>query len=428
MIRSLPDYVEAIISRLNNSGFEAFAVGGCVRDAFLDIVPSDWDIATNAKPDAVRSLFEHTADTGVKHGTITVVYHGKKCEVTTYRLEKGYTDFRRPDSVIFTDSIYLDLMRRDFTMNALAFHPAVGVIDPFGGIRDIKNGIIRAAGDPSERFSEDALRMLRAVRFKSQLGFNIDAETENAIRKKAYLVSEISMPRIRSEFEKTLLSAYPEFIRDYFELGLMKHMLPELDELYCMSALNTSGNAADTDSTFRVLSDVPCELSFRWAALLFICIFHNPTEEIVASVTDCAKEGIVCILKRAGSGAAMIRSVISIIKGLTSKVATTAEELRLAAGLYEPLEYRKILLTKLSFTKAQDITYALSVLDNIIDNKEPVRINDLCVNGDDLKKIGITEGVKIGKTLNTLLASVIKDPSLNNRDTLLRIAELSNVK
>jgi tRNA nucleotidyltransferase (CCA-adding enzyme) len=193
---SIPQKVQYILDTLQEHRHQAFVVGGCVRDSILGKVPVDWDIATDAEPDEVKQFFPKTIDTGIKHGTVTVLIDGNSYEVTTYRIDGEYLDFRKPDSVSFTSSLEEDLSRRDFTINAIAYNPMEGIADPFGGIGDIEAGIIRTVGDPDRRFSEDALRMLRAVRFSAQLGFTIDESTMNAIERNSRLIENISGERI----------------------------------------------------------------------------------------------------------------------------------------------------------------------------------------------------------------------------------------
>lgn len=205
----LPQGVEFVIYKLNKNNYEAFIVGGCVRDALLGIEPKDWDITTDALPDEIKDIFEKTVDTGLKHGTVTVLTHNQAIEVTTFRIEGRYSDHRRPDKVIFTSSLEQDLERRDFTVNSIAYHPEKGIIDPFKGITDLKKSIIRAVGDADKRFEEDALRMLRALRFSVQLGFKIDTNTMNSIKNKNKLIDSISKERIRNELNNILLSANP---------------------------------------------------------------------------------------------------------------------------------------------------------------------------------------------------------------------------
>ena len=204
MIIDLPKNVENIIERLKEHGFEGFAVGGCVRDSLLNKTPTDWDITTDALPADMKKIFKKTFDTGIAHGTVTVLMDGVGYELTTYRIDGNYSDGRHPDSVSFSKNLSEDLCRRDFTINAMAYSHNKGIVDLFGGRKDLQNGVIRAVGDAKKRFDEDALRMLRAVRFAAQLGFKIDDDTFAAIREKAKLLSKVSKERIFVELNKSL--------------------------------------------------------------------------------------------------------------------------------------------------------------------------------------------------------------------------------
>lgn len=208
MIWNLPKTVEKILQKLNEGGFEAYIVGGCVRDCLLKRVPQDWDITTSAEPGDVKKLFSKTYDTGLQHGTVTVVWEGSHYEVTTYRIEGEYDDCRHPNTVLFTKNLKQDLQRRDFTVNAMAYHPQKGLQDPFLGQQDLQKKIIRGVGNPKERFEEDALRMLRALRFSAQLGFDIEEQTYLALQQQKSNLRHISAERIQQELEKMLQSPY----------------------------------------------------------------------------------------------------------------------------------------------------------------------------------------------------------------------------
>ena len=225
----LPVDVKNIIETLEANGYEAFAVGGCVRDTLLLRVPGDWDITTSAKPEEVKTLFSHTIDTGIQHGTVTVMKNHVGYEVTTYRIDGEYEDARHPKEVIFTANLVEDLKRRDFTINAMAYNDRAGIVDEFDGIKDLEEKVIRCVGEPRERFSEDALRMLRAVRFAAQLGFSIDEKTKEAIKELAPTLAKVSKERIAVELIKILVSDHPEEIRTAYELGLTSVFMPEFD-------------------------------------------------------------------------------------------------------------------------------------------------------------------------------------------------------
>ncbi len=226
----IPKKAEEILQKLNDKNFDAYIVGGCVRDCLLKRVPQDWDITTSAEPYQVKKIFNKTYDTGLQHGTITVCWKGEHYEVTTYRIDKGYDDCRHPNEVIFTKNLKEDLQRRDFTINAMAYHPNEGIKDYFLGQEDLNQKIIRGVGNPEERFQEDALRMLRALRFSVQLGFEIEKNTYEALRQQKNLIQKISVERIHDELEKILLSQYLEKINKIWESGLLNELSPLLSE------------------------------------------------------------------------------------------------------------------------------------------------------------------------------------------------------
>ena len=228
---NLPEKVNYIITILQQHGFEAYAVGGCVRDTILGRIPGDWDITTSAMPEEVKALFSRTVDTGIQHGTVTVLVEGEGFEVTTYRIDGKYEDSRHPKEVIFTRSLKEDLLRRDFTINAMAYNEEKGLVDIFGGMNDLERGVLCCVGNAVERFSEDALRILRGVRFAAQLGFSIGTETRAGMERLAPTLRNISAERIQVELLKILMSERPELLRDAYELGITKQFLPEFDKL-----------------------------------------------------------------------------------------------------------------------------------------------------------------------------------------------------
>jgi len=227
----LPEDVAGIIHILEKAGYEAYAVGGCIRDTILGREPQDWDITTSAKPEQIKRLFPKTVDTGIQHGTVTVLRNHVGYEVTTYRIDGEYEDSRHPSSVEFTDNLALDLERRDFTINAMAYNDARGLMDEFQGMRDLEMGVIRCVGDAGDRFDEDALRMLRAVRFSGQLCFTVEESTRRATEERASNLRQISAERIRVELTKLLVARDAGKIRDAFHMGMTKVFLPELDAM-----------------------------------------------------------------------------------------------------------------------------------------------------------------------------------------------------
>ncbi len=259
----LPEAVRNIIHTLQNAGYEAWAVGGCVRDSILGRVPDDWDITTSARPEQVKAIFKKTVDTGIQHGTVTVLWNRAGYEVTTYRIDGEYEDSRHPKEVQFTASLREDLRRRDFTINAMAYNEEAGLVDIFGGMEDIRAKKIRCVGDPMERFSEDALRMMRAVRFSAQLGYEIEEETEEAICRLSRTLQKISAERIRTELVKLLISSHPELLEACWKTGMTAVFLPEFDRMMETSQ-NNPHHCYRTELVKLLISSHPELLEACW--------------------------------------------------------------------------------------------------------------------------------------------------------------------
>ena len=248
-----PRYVKQVLITLQSRGFLAYLVGGCVRDMILGVHPQDWDVCTSALPDEVRGLFPHTAPTGIRHGTVTVLIHSHSVEVTTFRSDGSYADHRHPEAVSFVGDLTSDLARRDFTMNAIALPPDGLIADPFGGVEDIEKGIIRCVGEPERRYEEDALRMFRALRFSARLGFSLEEETRAGIYRKASLAAALSPERVRDEVEKMLLTNRPEIILTTIEAGLLDRYILRRED--------------DTASELIRFTALPKKALPRWAGL-----------------------------------------------------------------------------------------------------------------------------------------------------------------
>ena len=266
----LPQDVITIIDRLESCGHEAYAVGGCVRDSILGKEPADWDITTSASPQEVKDLFSHTIDTGIAHGTVTIMCGKTGYEVTTYRIDGEYKDGRHPESVAFTNLLSEDLKRRDFTINAMAYNDSQGLVDLFDGVGDLKRGLIRCVGCASERFSEDALRMLRAVRFAAQLGFTIERQTYEAICTLASTIAKVSTERIMVELVKLLTSDHPEEMRAVYESGLSRVFLPEFDAMMQTPQHTIHHQYSVGEHTIHAIMGVPPDRILRMTML-----FHD---------------------------------------------------------------------------------------------------------------------------------------------------------
>ena len=260
----LPEKVSAIIRELKNAGYDAYAVGGCVRDSVLGRTPQDWDITTSARPQQVKEVFGHTIDTGIQHGTVTVMLEHEGFEVTTYRIDGEYEDARHPKNVEFTSELREDLKRRDFTINAMAYSDTKGLVDLYGGRADLEEGIIRCVGNASERFDEDALRILRALRFQAQLGFQIEEETKAAIRRQARFLKDISAERIRVELDKLLVSDHPEVLADAYKLGVTEVILPEFDTMMETPQNNPHHKYNVGMHTIEALKHIEPDSILRW--------------------------------------------------------------------------------------------------------------------------------------------------------------------
>lgn len=415
----LPEDVKYIISRLNENGYKGYIVGGCVRDCMMGRVPNDWDLATDAYPEDVLSLFsdEHVLPTGLKHGTVTIMLDKRPYEVTTFRVEGRYSDFRRPDYVMFTRSLEDDLKRRDFTINALAYNDAEGLIDISGGIDDIKNEIIRCVGDPDRRFKEDALRMLRAVRFSSQLGFHIEESTLCSICKNSELLKHISSERIREEFNKILVSDKLMNIMYLLSTKLMKYIIPEFYDTYDDENILYS----DFQNTVNMMESTGKDTVLRLALLLHKAIQQKSNYSIDGEAARRA--GI--ILNRLRYDKATISKVKIIIMYYNALILPEREHILRWLNKIGAQSFSDLLKVKRAeLVKGEEA--GLIQLKNVNEVFEYIMANGLCfsrrqlsIKGNDLGELGIKEGRIIGKIMEELLDLVIQHPELNERETLI---------
>lgn len=436
---SLPADVGYIIEKLNCEGFQAFAVGGCIRDSLLGKEPKDWDITTDARPEQVKGLFEKTVDTGLKHGTVTVVLHGENYEVTTFRIDGEYLDNRKPSSVLFTASLDEDLSRRDFTINAIAYHPQEGVISPFDGVRHLQQKLIIAVGRAEDRFQEDALRMLRAVRFSAQLDFTVAEEVLQAIALKSPLIQNISHERIRDELTKTLISQNPMKFALLRETGILKYILPEFDRCFDTAQNNPYHVYNVALHTLTAVANIEAEPVLRWTMLLHdvgkavskttdlkgIDHFYGHQKQSV----DIAKE----ILKRLRFDNKSSDRILRLIEHHDRAISANPKSVRKAAAAVGTDIFEDLLKVQEADKRAQNPEYLekrLIELENIrniyreiTDSKQCVDIRSLAVDGNDLMELGYARGKLLGQTLNKLLKLVLEDPALNTREQLLDIAQ-----
>ena len=403
----LPADVKNIIETLEANGYEAFAVGGCVRDTLLLRVPGDWDITTSAKPEEVKALFSHTIDTGIQHGTVTVMKNHVGYEVTTYRIDGEYEDARHPKEVIFTVNLIEDLKRRDFTINAMAYNDRAGIVDEFDGIKDLEEKVIRCVGEPRERFSEDALRMLRAVRFAAQLGFSIDKKTKEAIKELAPTLEKVSKERIAVELVKILVSDHPEEIRTAYELGLTSVFMPEYD-----NTMQTVGEYSIT-----AMQHVQAEKRLRLTMLLY------------GLGANRAKE----ILKRLKFDNATIDFVYHMVKHYDDRppmdnmplVRRCISEIGLK-NMPMMIEIKRAdILAKSDCQLEEKIQYVNDLeraYQEVIAKNHCVDKKDLSINGRDLIEMGMKPGEGMGILLEKLFDEVLRDPAQNEREKLLERA------
>lgn len=429
------DGVNRILKVLKLKGYDAYIVGGAVRDCLMGRTPHDFDIATNALPEEVKSTFPRTVNTGIKHGTVTVLDADGAYEVTTFRSDGEYNDMRHPENVNFIDNVETDMLRRDFTINALAYNEQRGIVDCVGGVDDIKNKIIRCVGVPELRFKEDALRMLRAVRFSVVLGFSIEEKTAAAIKKYAIMIKRISSERIREELEKILRSENPGGIIRLHELGLLQYIIPELDVCFSVNQRNKYHLYNVGEHIIHAVSATPDDIIIRWAALLHdigkplckstdsngIIHFYGHHHESVRLADD--------ILHRLRLSNEMRKSILMLIENHDIRIdANPIAVKRVMARLGEEL-FLKLLLLQEADNKAKNPKFfpdKLAKLNDVrliykkvLSERQPYLSTDLVINGRDLIKLGFRAGREIGDTLHALLDEVLLNPSLNNREYLM---------
>lgn len=397
MVINLPEDVRHIIDKLTGEGYEAYAVGGCVRDSVIGRVPDDWDITTSARPEQVKQLFRRTIDTGIEHGTVTVMLGREGYEVTTFRIDGEYRDNRHPENVEFTASLEEDLKRRDFTINAMAYNEQKGIVDLFGGMDDIKAGIIRCVGNPHDRFGEDALRMLRAVRFSAQLGYDIDDDTSEAIEELAGTIAAVSKERIHTEIGKTLMSAHPEYIERACRLGITAVVFKAFDDI------------PDKKISYKLIQTMPENIAFRYAALLF----------------DVGEQGTRRMLRELKLDNATIDLATALVKHHGMELSEDDYIIRCKAAQIGADRLEDILLFEKLYYKAVEneanAETALRMnerLHAIRDRKECISIHELALNGSDLIAMGMKPGRQLGELLQKCLEHVLKVPEDNTYDTL----------
>ena len=400
MINLIPNDVIEILKILNDKGYEAYIVGGCVRDIIIGRTPKDWDITTSATPFEIKKCFSHTYDTGIKHGTVTAVINKNNYEITTYRIESEHEDFRHPNSVSFTKNLAEDLLRRDFTMNAIAYHPKEGYKDFFNGIKDIKSKIIRGVGNPTDRFKEDALRMLRGVRFSAQLGFDIEKNTFEAIKLNAELIKKISVERIREEIEKLIKSKYIDKLPLLWKTGLLGYISKDLER----NVVNNS------DKVINQLRNSQKDTICVWTIFL----------------QGMNQKEAFNIMKYLKFDTKTLKIVSLLVDEIKYKLPQNSYLMRKKAYEIVISELKYVIDIKKS--NGEDIIKSLELLENIIKNNDAITIKDIAINGSDLINIGIKDGKEIGNILKFLLDIVHKEPKKNNKDILIDIVKFEYKK
>lgn len=435
----LPEKVTDILHTIMAAGYEAYAVGGCIRDTLLHRSPNDWDITTNASPLQVKSLFRRTIDTGIQHGTVTVMLGQEGFEVTTYRIDGDYSDGRHPNQVTYTKSLTEDLKRRDFTINAMAYNETDGLVDIFGGQEDLVNGIVRCVGDPRQRFSEDALRILRAVRFSAQLGYRIDDSTRSAIRELAPTLRKISAERIQTELVKLLVSGHPEELLTAYEDGITAVILPEFDLCMQTEQHNPHHLYSVGMHTMKAVEQVRADKVLRLAMLFHdmgkpsckqadeegIDHFHaHPavSEEIALSVLHRLKfdnDTMDMVRRLVRYHDYYIEANEKSVRRAMHKIGEDAFPLLLEVKRADMLAQSDFLRKE----KEENLKEVNVLYQMVLSKKQCVSLKDLAVNGSDLiRETGAQPGPSLGRILQELLQEVIDDPSLNERTTLLQRA------
>lgn len=428
-----------IIKVLALKGHETYVVGGAVRDLLMGRTPHDYDFATSALPEEIKKTFPRTVDTGIKHGTVTVMDNKASYEVTTFRADGEYADARHPEGVEFISDVKSDILRRDFTINALAYNDQKGVIDCVGGMADIEKKIIRCVGEPERRFKEDALRMLRAVRFAVVLGFEIEENTAAAIKKYAILIKKVSAERVREEIEKILRSENPGGIVLLHEMGLLQYIIPELELCFSVEQRNKYHIYNVGEHIINAVANTPEDIIIRWAALLHdigkplckstdsngIIHFYGHHHESVRLADD--------ILHRLRLDNDSRKSILVLIENHDIRIDSNPVAVkRVMARMGEEL-FAKLLLLQEADNRAKNpkflndklakLSEVRVIYRKVLAERQPYLTADIVVNGRDLIKLGFRAGREIGDTLHILLDEVLVNPALNNREYLMNRAK-----
>lgn len=403
----IPQNVKFIIDTLEDAGYEAFAVGGCIRDAIMGRVPHDWDITTSATPLEVKSLFKRTIDTGIKHGTVTIMIGKEGYEVTTYRIDGDYIDGRHPDKVIFTSNLIEDLKRRDFTINAMAYNDRAGIVDAFDGIYDLEHKIIRCVREPQERFTEDALRILRALRFSAQLDFHIDDATATAVKELGENLKLISKERIQTELDKLITSKCPDRIKYVHLYGLNKYIFEGATSIH-------EDNLSLYEKISSLMESLPKNHYLRWSALMH---YEEEPSHVLrklkfdnTTINTCSKLVSAAHTPLPKDKPALRRMIVKYGKDIFDNYLFTYIYALCETGLYEYGTYEHVASVE-------------NLYKEIILHNDCISTKDMAVGGSILLKEGFESGKKMGEVINYLFEKVLDEPALNNFDTLLTLAK-----
>ncbi len=436
----IPAYVNDVIERLETAGYEAYIVGGCVRDSLLGKAPDDYDVTTSARPEEVKAALGgyRIIDTGIKHGTVTVLSGGNPIEVTTYRCDGEYTDHRRPDNVALTRSLREDLSRRDFTVNALAYNSRTGMVDLFGGREDLEKKLIRCVGDPAVRFEEDALRIMRALRFAATLGFGIDRETEEQIHKKYQLLSYVSEERIAVELKK-LLSGEGDAVCDILVRfsDVICHIIPEMKDAVGLDQKNKWHIYDVYTHIVRVVSLTPARVNVRLAALLhdiakprMMTVDENGVGHFYGHPEESAKMARV-IMRRLKMDNVTVNAVCRLIEIHDIRPEATRKALRRYLSKNSDVDTDDIMAIRRADLGAQNPEFH-SLFDYLAESEKIINelkaegaclsIKDLAINGYDIIALG-AEGELVGRILEKLLSEVVDESLENSKEELQKRAE-----
>lgn len=426
----LPDKVKNIIVSLQKAGYEAYAVGGCVRDSILGRQPNDWDITTSARPDEIKRIFKRTVDTGIEHGTVTVLINHEAFEVTTYRLDKDYTDFRHPSSVEFVTSLTEDLRRRDFTINAMAYNDEDGLVDPFGGLIDLDKKTVCSVGNAVERFSEDALRMLRAIRFSAQLSFEIEEQTALAIKQLCGELKHISAERICAELIKLIISPHPEYIKKAYELGVTGVIFKEFDAMMQTPQNSRYHKYSVGEHTICAMQNIDADRILRLTMLLHdigkpsVRTTDSAGEDHFKGHGPVSAEIAKSFMRSLNMDNDTIKKVTLLIKYHDWRFPVNERNVRRALMVVGKDMFPSLIKVQIADTMAKSDYLKDKTLENIYKMKniyntiiledQCVSIKELKINGSDIIALGCPAGPKVGEFLSAALDKVIEDPSNND--------------